>query len=129
MINNLLVIGTAIAFEEVLKERSIPYELVDDDETRGFKAIWESADDKDKQLVYRQALPAVRRIAEHEPYLLRQKEIRYVSDSTIWSVNSTKTLSESSCLKGLTSTGIFPFLLKMMPGLFRHSLLQTAPEI
>ncbi len=69
MINSLLVVGTAMAFEEILKEHDVPHELVDDDESREFHKIWESADDKDRKLVFRQALPAVRRIAEHEPYL------------------------------------------------------------
>lgn len=69
MINSLLVIGTALAFEEVLNDHNTPYELVDDEESREFRKVWESADDKDKKLVHRQALPAVKRIAEHEPYL------------------------------------------------------------
>ena len=69
MINSLLVTGTAMAFEEVLNERSIPYELVDDEESKEYNKIWEEASNEEQKLVYRQALPAVKRIAEHEPYL------------------------------------------------------------
>lgn len=69
MINSMLVTGTAMAFEEVLNERDIPYELVDDEESREYKKIWEDADKEAQKLVYRQALPAVKRISEHEPYL------------------------------------------------------------
>ena len=67
MINSLLVAATLKAFEELLKENEIPYEIYEDDSYNGYIEKWNNSSDHD--LLMRQVRPAVRRIAFKEPYL------------------------------------------------------------
>jgi len=69
MINSLLVAATAEAFDRLLKDRGIPYSFRDDEEYRHFQKVWDEADDKARDLAFRQANPAVRRLASKEPYI------------------------------------------------------------
>ena len=70
MINSLLVACTLKAFEEILDERNIPYEIEKGEAYESYIKVFNESDDRD--LVLRQARPAVRRIASKEPYLFKQ---------------------------------------------------------
>ncbi len=71
MINYLLVAATLKSFEEILKANDIPYEIFDDEAYRNYMSKWEESDQKD--LMMRQARPAVRRIAHKEPFIFETK--------------------------------------------------------
>ena len=67
MINNLLVGATLKAFEDILTEKGVPFKVRDDEETQHFRKLWDES--SEKGLSYRQARPAVERIASKEPLL------------------------------------------------------------
>ncbi len=69
MIDNLLVAATAEAFYVLFNDRGVPYEFRKDEEFRFFRDLWDNADPQERDKVYKQVLPAVRRIASKEPYI------------------------------------------------------------
>lgn len=69
MIDNLLVAATAEAFYVLFNDRDVPYEFRKDEEFRFFRDLWDNTDQQERDNVYRQVLPAVRRIASKEPYI------------------------------------------------------------
>lgn len=68
MINKILVEATVKAFKTILEREGVPYDIRSDAESKYFMELWEDTDE-DRNLAYRQALPAVERIAEKEPFL------------------------------------------------------------
>lgn len=68
MINQILVEACVKAFKTILERENVPYFIKDDEEAQYFFELWEKTDEG-KDLAYRQALPAIERIASHEPYL------------------------------------------------------------
>ncbi len=70
MINTILVEACVKAFKSILEREGVPYFIKDDEEAQYFFNLWEKTEE-DKELAYRQALPAIERIAAHEPYLFK----------------------------------------------------------
>lgn len=68
MINRILVEASVKAFKTILEREGVPYFIKDDEEAQYFFNLWEETDEN-KELAYKQALPAIERIAEHEPYI------------------------------------------------------------
>jgi len=68
MINKILVEACVKAFKTILERENVPYFIKDDEEAQYFYNLWEETD-KERDLAYRQALPAIERIASHEPFL------------------------------------------------------------
>ena len=68
MINKILVEACVKAFKTILEREDVPYVIQDDAESSYFFHLWEDTDEE-KGLAYRQALPAMERIASHEPYI------------------------------------------------------------
>ena len=70
MINRILVEACVKAFKTILEREGVPYFIQDDEEAQYFFNLWEETDEE-KELAYRQALPAMERIAAHEPFLFK----------------------------------------------------------
>lgn len=70
MVNKELVGATLKVFEDILTASEIPYAVRDDEETVFYRELWESLEDKEN--IYRQAAPAIRRIATKEPYIFKK---------------------------------------------------------
>ena len=68
MINKILVEATVKAFKTILEREGVPYDIRSDAESKYFMQLWEDTDE-DRNLAFRQAMPAVERIASKEPYL------------------------------------------------------------
>ena len=68
MINKILVEACVKAFKTILERENVPYVIKDDEESSYFFHLWEDADEE-RDLAYRQAEPAMERIASHEPYI------------------------------------------------------------
>ena len=68
MINTILVEACVKAFKTILERENVPYVIKDDEESSYFFHLWEDADEV-RNLAYRQAAPAMERIASHEPYI------------------------------------------------------------
>ena len=68
MINTILVEACVKAFKTILERENVPYFIKDDEEAQYFFKLWEETD-KEKDLAYRQAAPAIERIASHEPMI------------------------------------------------------------
>ena len=68
MINKILVEACVKAFKTILERENVPYVIKDDEESSYFFHLWEDTDEE-KDLAYRQAAPAMERIASHEPYI------------------------------------------------------------
>ena len=68
MINTILVEACVKAFKTILERENVPYIIKDDEESSYFFHLWEDADEV-RNLAYRQAAPAMERIASHEPYI------------------------------------------------------------
>lgn len=68
MINKVLVEAVVKAFKHILDREGVPYDIRDDEESRFFMQLWEESDEE-RDLAYKQAAPAVERIAAHEPYI------------------------------------------------------------
>ncbi len=68
MINNILVEACVRAFKTIFERENIPYVIKDDAESQFFYQLWEK-NDAERELAYRQAAPAIERIASHEPYI------------------------------------------------------------
>ena len=70
MINKILVEACVKAFKTILERENVPYFIRDDEEAQYFYNLWEETDEE-KELAYRQAAPAIERIASHEPYIFK----------------------------------------------------------
>ena len=68
MINKILVEACVKAFKTILERENVPYVIKDDEESSYFFHLWEDTDEE-RDLAYRQAAPAMERIAEHEPFI------------------------------------------------------------
>ena len=68
MINKILVEACVKSFKTIFERENVPYPIRDDAESSYFFHLWEDTDEE-KDLAYRQALPAIERIAEHEPFI------------------------------------------------------------
>ena len=70
MINQILVEACVKAFKNIFERENVPYTIRDDAESSYFFHLWKETDEQ-KELAYRQAAPAIERIAEHEPYIFK----------------------------------------------------------
>ena len=70
MINQILVEACVKAFKNIFERENVPYTIRDDAESSYFFHLWKKTDEQ-KELAYRQAAPAIERIAEHEPYIFK----------------------------------------------------------
>ena len=70
MINRILVEACVKAFKTILERENVPYFIKDDEEAQYYFNLWEGTDES-KELAYKQALPAIERIAAHEPYIFK----------------------------------------------------------
>ena len=68
MINKILVEACVKAFKSIFEREGVPYVIKDDEESQFFFNLWEETDEE-RDLAYRQAAPAMERIASHEPYI------------------------------------------------------------
>ena len=68
MINKILVEACVKAFKNIFEREGVPYVIQDDEEASYFFHLWEDTDEE-KDLAYRQAAPAMERIASHEPFI------------------------------------------------------------
>ncbi|MBR5968643.1 MAG: HaeIII family restriction endonuclease [Lachnospiraceae bacterium] len=71
MINLILVEACVKAFKSILEREGVPYFIRDDEESQYFFDLWEKTDE-DKELAYRQAAPAIERIASFEPFIFKK---------------------------------------------------------
>ena len=68
MINKILVEACVKALKNIFERENVPYVIQDDEESSYFFHLWEDTDEE-KDIAYRQAAPAMERIASHEPYI------------------------------------------------------------
>ena len=74
MINKILVEACVKAFKNIFEREGVPYVIQDDEEASYFFHLWEDTDDE-KDLAYRQAAPAMERIASHR-HIRRRHHLR-----------------------------------------------------
>ena len=69
MVNNLLVVASIKALEDILVANDIPFGVENSEAYKSYLWVWDRSDQK--QLALRQAEPAIQRIISKEPYVFK----------------------------------------------------------